>query len=158
MTSFVLLFQNLYIRNDLNTTRFDKGMKTLLIKGIRRLEQNFQAPKMCYTQEGYVQTSGSDILGLEQLKTLFYSLFAMELIGFAVRIGENVAERVLKSRSTEAGENTSSTLKGKYPILCQRCSSNLMLIPNQTDWESDGILELKNQIFSENIDMREEIK
>ncbi len=139
--------KTVYIRNDLNTTRFNRGMNTLLIKGIRRLEQNFQAPKMCYAQEGFVQSSDSDSLGLEQLMSLFYSFFAIELIAFAVGICEYVAKSVIKSRSSETLENPSSSMEGKYPILCQRCSFNFMLILNQVNSESAGILELKNLII-----------
>ncbi len=74
-------------------------MKTLLTKGIRRLEQSFEAPKMCYAQEGYFQSSVSDLLGLEQLKTVLYTLLAIELVGLAIGIGGNIVKRVSVSRN-----------------------------------------------------------
>ncbi len=127
-------------------------MTTLLIKSIRRLEQNFQAPKMCYAPEGYVQSSVSDSLGLEQLKTLFYTLLAIELIGFVTGILENVTKPVLTLGSSETLEISSFFLERKYPVLCQCCSSNIMLILNQVDSESVGISELKKIFDFENFE------
>ncbi len=103
------------------------------MKGVRRLEQNFQAPKMCYAQEGYVQSSISDSLGMEQLKTVFYSLLAIELIGFAVGICENMVKRISVSRSSETLGNSLHTFGGKNSMLCQRCSSNFVRILNQAN-------------------------
>ncbi len=94
---------------------------------------------MCYVQEGYIQSSNAaGSLGLEQLKTIFYSLLAVELIGFVVRICENfvkgvsassssligfaigtlenVAKTVLKARTSETSENSSPSMEGKYPM------------------------------------------
>ncbi len=113
---------------------------------------------MCYAQEGHVQSSDTDSLSLEQLKTIFYSLFAIGVIGLTVGIGENAAKRLLNSRSSEALKNSSPSLElrssemfgrsspsleGKYPVLCHSCSSNVMLILNRMDSESGRILEQK---------------
>ncbi len=128
---------------------------------------------MCYAQEGYVQSSNGGTLGLEQFKTILYSVFAIGLIGLAVGIGENVAKRVLKKRIPKTLENScpslelrnfetlgnpSHSLEGKNPILCQKCSSNFMLVLIQLTSESGGILELKKLIFSENGGIMEEMR
>ncbi len=145
---------------------------------------------MCYVEEGYVRLSDADSLGLEQLKTIFYSLFAIGMMGFAIAIGEIAVKRLRSSRSSETLENPSPclesrssetlrnslpSLEGKYPIfcqmcsssnLCQRCSSNFMLLLSQMDPESVGILKLKMEsgrilalkwelIFPENEDTEE---
>ncbi len=132
---------------------------------------------MCYAQEGYVHSSDSDSLGFEQLKTVFYCLSAMGFIGFAVGIVENIVKSVSASRnslfgfaigicenamnrtsmssSSETLENSSASFKGKNPILCHKCSS-IMLILNQVDSESELTLQLKNLIFSENCDIKDE--
>ncbi len=93
---------------------------------------------MGYAQEGYVQSWGSDYLVLAQLETIFYSLFAIELIGFAVAVGENVVKSLLNprssetvkisslttgSRSSETLGNSSIFLEMKHPVLCHRCSN-----------------------------------
>ncbi len=67
---------------------------------------------MCYAQEGYVQPSDSVSLGLEQLETVFYSLVAIELIGFAIGIGENVVKQFL-CRKTRKMWNILQPLSGE---------------------------------------------
>ncbi len=121
------------------------------------MDQNFQAPKMCYAQEGYVHSSDSGSLGLEQLKTVFYLLFTTELIGFVIGIVENVVKRVSVSRGSETLGNSSPSFERNNPFLCQRCSSNFVRVLNQANSESDVILEqLRKMILSDNYDIMEE--
>ncbi len=111
---------------------------------------------MCYVQEGYVQSSVSDSLGLEQLKTLFYSLLAIELIGLAIGFVENVVRTVSLSVSSEALVKSSPSFEGRNPVSCQKWSSNFARILNQANSDSEVISELKKLIFSEDCDIMEE--
>ncbi len=122
---------------------------------------------MCYAEESG-RSSVSESLDLEQLKTVFYSLLAIELmgfavgitenvvkriyvsrsslIGFAIGIAENVVKRVSASRSSETLDSFTSTFEGKNPIFCKSCSSSFVQILNQANSESEVILELKKLI------------
>ncbi len=112
---------------------------------------------MLCTKEGYVQSANSESLCLEQLKTVFYSLLAIELIGFAIGIVENVVRSVSLSISSEALVKSTPSFEGSNPVLYQKkWSSNFTRILNQANSDSEVVSELKKLIFSEDCDIMEE--
>ncbi len=88
-----------------------------------------------------IQSSNADSLGLGQLETLFYSICAIGLIGFAIVIGEILRKVFSIQEALKRWKIIHPLWRENIPF--QTSSSKFMLILSQTDSESKGIFEQK---------------